>query len=160
MSFSNDNAQITNQLPTTVNLPDFEEKQIYKEAIEKLFRDHANTVNTKSGGLFTLNETGNSEQFYIQGNPQRFRNVYRKTLDFVNLNGGNIAGGAAVNFAHGISSVQESAGMYAHCTDVSGLRFTIVYPDVYINATNAFVTNPSASALTQCDVVIQVLKEV
>lgn len=159
MSFSSDNPQITNQLPVTINLPQMDKKELFQERLDKLLKDISNTTNTKTGGLYTLNEFGSSEQYYTQGNPQKFRNVYRKTLDFVNLNGGNIGASASVSFVHGISSVAESAGIYAHCTTTDGRLFTVVYPDVYIDATTAFFTNPDAVALTQCDVVINVLKE-
>lgn len=159
MSFSSDNPQITNQLPVTIDLPTLDQKQLFQERLEKLLKDVSNTVNTKEGGLFTLNETGTSQQFYIQGNPQRFRNVYRKTLDFVNLNGGNIAGGAAVNFPHGISGIVENSMIYASCTTIDGRFFTVVFPNVYLDTTLAYFTNPLGVALTQCDVIANILKE-
>lgn len=159
MSFSSDNPQIINQVQQTINLPKVSEGPLFQERLEELLRSIANSVNSKEGGLYSLDEKGSSEQFYIQGNPQRFRNVYRKVLDFVNLNGGNIGAGAAVNFAHSITGVAESAGIYAHCTATDGRRFTVVFPDVWIDATNAYFTNPIAVALSQCDVIINVLKE-
>ena len=160
MSFSSDNPIITNQLPQTVNLPKMEEGELFQERLIKLLRDITNSVNSKEGGLYTLNETGSSERFYIQDNPQKFRNVYRKTLDFIDLNGANIGASASVNFAHGITGVQESAGIYAHCTATDGRRFTVVFPDVWIDATNAYFVNPIAVDLTQADVIINILKEV
>jgi hypothetical protein len=159
MSFSSDNAQITNQLPQTINLPSIKDP-IFIERLEELLRNISNSSNQKQNGLYTLEEKGSSEQYYIQGNPQRFRNVYRKVLDFVNLNGGNIGAFSLVSFSHGISNVQESAGIKAHCTATDGRHFTVVFPDVWIDATDAFFDNPIGVTLSQVDVVIPVLKEV
>lgn len=159
MSFSNDQPILINQLPITVNLPKVREGELFQIQLENLLRDISNNVNGKEGGLFSLQELYNSQQYYIQGNPQRFRNVYRKVMDFVEENGGNIGASASVSFAHGISSVQESAGIYANCTATDGRRYTVVYPDVYIDSTTAYFTNPYTVALSQVDVVIQILKE-
>lgn len=159
MSFSSDKAQIVNQAPLTINLPSLQNPTLFTERLEDLLQNFSNTINSKEGGLYTLDEKGSSEQFYIQGNPQRYRNVYRKTLDFVNLNGGNIAAAAAVNFPHDITGIVESAGVYAHCTTTDNRFFTVVFPDIYLDATNAYFTNPLGVALTQCDVIANVLKE-
>lgn len=159
MSFSNDQPILINQLPITVNLPKVKESELFQVQLENLLRDISNNVNGKEGGLFSLQELYNSQQYYIQGNPQRFRNVYRKVMDFVEENGGNVGASASVSFAHGISSVEESAGIYANCTATDGRIFTVVYPDVYIDSTTAYFTNPYIVALSQVDVVIQILKE-
>lgn len=158
MSFSSDNPLITNQLPQTINLPEIKQGDLFQERLEELLREISNSVNSKEGGLYSLVETGSSELFYTQGSPQRFRNVYRKVLDFIDLNGANIGAGAAVDFPHNIGGVFESAGIYAHCTATDGRRFTIVFPDVWIDGADAFIVNPIAVELTQCDVVINVLK--
>jgi hypothetical protein len=160
MSFSSDNPQIINQVQITVNLPDLDNKKLFQERLEYILKTMANSINSKEGGLYTLAETGSSEQYYIQGNPQKFRNVYRKVMDFVEENGADIPASGSVNFAHGISSVVESGRIYANCTATDGRRFTVVFPDVWIDATNAYFVNPVAFDLTQCDIIIQVLKEV
>jgi hypothetical protein len=158
MSFSSDIPIITNQLQQTINLPEIKQGQLFQERLEELLREISNSVNSKEGGLYSLAETGSSELFYTQGNPQQFRNVYRKVLDFIDLNGANIGAGAAVNFPHNIVGVFESAGIYAHCTATDGRRFTVVFPDVWIDGTDAFIVNPIAVELTQCDVILNVLK--
>lgn len=160
MSFSSNEPALINQLPQTVNLPDSKNPELFKDQLEDLLRNITNNCNGKTGGLYSLQEYYNSNQFYIQDNPQRFRNVYRKVMDFVQENGGNVAGSASVDFAHGISSVKQSAGIYAHCTATDGRIFTCVYPDIYITDTRAYFTNPYTVALSQVDVVIEVLKEV
>lgn len=159
MSFSSDKAILINQLPQTINLPEIKNQELFKDQLENLLRNITNNVNSKEGGLFSLAEQFSSQQYYIQGNPQKYRNVYRKVMDFIDENGGNIAGSASVSFAHGISGIQESAGISANCTATDGRRFTVVYPDVYVDSTTAYFTNPYTVALSQCDVIIQVLKE-
>jgi len=160
MSFSSDQPQITNQLPQTINLPSIKERpELFAERVEDLLRQIANSLNSKSGGLKSLAETGASKQFYKQDNPQKFRNVYNKVLNFVDLNGAPIGASASVNFAHVIMGLQQSAGIYAHCTDSAGKRFTVAYPSVYADNTNAYFTNPVALTLSQCDIELNYLKE-
>ena len=160
MSFSSDQPQITNQLPQTINLPSIKDKpELFAERVEDLLRQISNSVNSKSGGLKSQAETGASKQFYKQDNPQQFRNVYNKTLDFVQLNGANIAASDSVNFAHNITSLEESAGIFAHCTAADGRRFTVVFPDVWADSTDAYFVNPIAVELSQCDVELNILKE-
>ena len=160
MSFSSNEPALINQLPQTVNLPNISNGELFQDQLEDMLRNITNNSNGKTGGLYSLQEYYNSNQYYIQGNPQRFRNVYRKVLDFVQENGGNIAGSASVDFAQSITSVQESACIYANCTATDGRIFSVMYPNVYITSTRAYFVNPYTVALSQCDVVIQILKEV
>lgn len=159
MSFSSDNSQIFNQSQLTINLPPVSNPELFNSVLTNLLRNMSNSLNSKEGGLYTLDEKGNSEQFYIQGNPQKFRNVYRKVLDFVQLNGANIGASASVNFPHNVNSMLESAGIYAHCTATDGRIFTVVFPDVWADSTDAYFVNPIAVELSQCDVVLNYLKE-
>lgn len=159
MSFSSDKAAITNQLPATINLPDIDDKDLFVEALEDILKGITDTVNQKDGGLYTLNETASSQQYYNSKDPQSFRNVYRKVFDFILLNGGNIGAGATVSFPHEMSSVSGSAMIYANCTAGDDTMFTLVYPDIYIDDTTIYFINPVALELTQCDIIINVLKQ-
>ena len=158
MSASSDNSQITNQLPQTVNLPSLDNGREFVGYLERQLRNISNTVNGKSGGLNTLNETITGDQYYTTGDPQKFRNVFRKTFDLVEINGGNIPPGALAPVSHNITSIFESAGIYAHCTSVTGEIFTLVYPDIYLNATNILFNNPLGVNLKQADIVCNYLK--
>ena len=158
MSFSSDDAQVTNQIPQTVNLPDIEDKEAFSEKIESLFKDVADTLNGKEGGLNILQEKGTGAQYYNKDPEGTLRNVYRKTFDFVNLNGGSIDGSETVQYPHGITNLKESAGITAHCTSVDGVFFTAAYPDICLNKTSIIFTNPYTEALVQCDVVANYLK--
>lgn len=162
MAFSSDIPQITNQLPFTINLPEVKTDKIFKQELEHILRYISSSLNQKEAALYTLTEQGSNQQYYIQNNTGQFRNVYRLTMNFVNLNGGNIPVSAIpISFPHNMVGVKQSAGITANCTDTNGTIFTVVYPYVYINATNAFLLNNNASGfpLTQADVIINILKQ-
>lgn len=88
MAFSSDPAVQSNQLPISLDIPS-DPKQL-QETLSLLFKNIINTVNTKEGGIYSLQENANFAQYYTLGNPNQFRNAYRTTFDLVSLNGGNI----------------------------------------------------------------------
>jgi len=160
MSFSSDNPLVTNQVPQTVTLPSLQEERQFIGKLEDYLKDHAETLNSKEGGLYALTENYTSQQYFISNKTFSYRNVYRKVIDFVKENGGvNIAGSAVnVTFPHGITSPVESALIYANCTTDTTEMFSTMGPTVFIDGTDAHFTNPSASPLTQCDFIINILK--
>lgn len=161
MSYNSNLPSLTNQLPTTINFPAISNSpQEFQDNLETLLRTVCYIINQKEGGLYNLVEQASAMQYFRQSNPQQFRNAYRLTMDFVNLNGGNIAASATISFPHNIDGIKESAGITANCTATDGRIFTVVYPNVWVTATNAFFVNPVAVPLSQCDVVINILKEV
>lgn len=160
MSFSSDIPQITNQLPFTINLPPISKGALFQDALEHMLRYISSSLNQKEAALYTQVEQGSGQQYYIQNNTGQFRNVYRLTMNFINLNGGNIpVSGVPIPFPHNMKGVLQSAGITANCTDTNGTIFTVVYPFVYINATTAFFINPSGFPLTQADIIINILKQ-
>lgn len=157
MSSSSDPALTTNQLPISVEMPSEFEK--FREIISLLYKRIANSSNSKTGGLYSLQESYNSNQYYDITNTQTFRSAYRKVFDLVALNGGNIAGGATVSFPHGITGLKYSALIYASCTSVTPEFFTVVYPNAKMDAINLVFTNPlPATALSSVILVAEVLK--
>lgn len=159
MSFSSDNAAITNQLPNTINLPDLDNKELFVERLEAILKEITDSVNQKDGGLYTKDETASSQQYYNPDDPQEFRNVYRKVFDLIDLNGANVGASASLSYPHEMVGVSGSAMISANCTDSDGKMFTVVYPDVHINEDDLFFTNPVALELLQCDVVINAIKQ-
>jgi hypothetical protein len=159
MSFSNDNPAITNQLPQTINLPDLDDKKLFVEKLEDILKEITDTVNQKDGGLYTLNETASSQQYYMPDDPQSFRNVYRKTFNLIALSGDDIAGSDTVSFEHGFNSIEGSAQIYANCTSSDGKYFTVLWPYVWLSDTDVNFVNPTTDILIQVDVVAQILKE-
>lgn len=157
MSFSSDNASLINQLPLSIDFPKEDDK--FFEVLTNTYKRIANATNTKTAGLYILQELINSNQFYSRQTTQQFRNVYRSTFDVVALNGGPIPGGATVAFPHNINSLKETALIYASCTSATPTYFTVVYPDAYLDATNLNFTNPLAgTALTAVTLVAEYLK--
>jgi hypothetical protein len=156
MSYSSDRSSLINQLPLSVDFPREQEK--FLQILTDLYKRIANTVNTKEGGLYTLQEFFNSQQFF-GANAQTLRNAYRTTFDLVSLNSGNIAGGATVTFAHHITGYQFATMVYVSGTGIDGTGFTVVYPDASMNSTNISFTNPLAStALKSAIFVAEYLK--
>ena len=156
--FSNDQALISNALPISVDFEESKEELI--PTISLLYKRIANSVNGKESALYSLAEISTFISYFTSDNPQKFRNVYRKCFDMVQLNAGNIpAGGPPITFAHNINGLFESALIYANATNTAGQRFSFMYPNVYLNGTMVVVVNPDAvNALSQCDVIANYLK--
>lgn len=157
MSFSSDNPLLSNQLEISIDFPPVEDKD-FLNMLSLTYKRVADSMNTKEGALYLLQELATFKQYFTQGNPQINRNVYRKTFDLVNLNGGNIAGGATVNFPHGITGLSSAALIYAGCTSVDPKYFSVMYPNIYLDATNIWFVNPLGTVVTQCYAVCEYLK--
>jgi len=157
MTFINDAASFINQLPISIDLPD-DFKQ-YREVTTLLFKRIIDALNKKTGSLYYLQELGNFQSFFTSGQPYVFRNDYRYVFDLISLNGGNIAGGASVTFAHGITSFMYGTLIYVTVTATTGLSFTCTYPYSSMDATNIYFTNPLPStALSSAIFVAEYLK--
>lgn len=156
MTSTSDNPIQSNQLPISIEFPKVNKQ--FDEVLSLIYKRIADSVNTKEGALYLLQELATFKQYFIQGNPQLTRNVYRTTFDLVNLNGGNIAGGATVAFPHGITGLSSAALIYAGCTSTDPKYFTVVYPNVYLDAVNVNFINPLGTAITNCYVVAEYLK--
>jgi hypothetical protein len=140
MSFSSDQAILINQLPISAEFDKDQEK--FLEQLGSLYKRIAQSVNNKEGGLYSLQELYNSQLFFMTGNPQQFRNVYRKVFDVVDLNGGNIPAAGAVSFPHNINGILYATNIYASCTSTTNEFFTVVYDDATMDAANLYFTNP------------------
>lgn len=142
MSFSSDQPLLINQLPISLDIPSEPDKQ--RETLELYLKRIANIINTKSGGLFSQQEYSNSELYQVV-NSTTTSNVYRKCFNLVQLNSGNIGGGATVSFAHNITGLSSAAIVYAGCTSTIPTYFSVMgYPTVYLTSTNVVFTNPLA----------------
>jgi hypothetical protein len=155
MSFSSDQPLLVNQLPLSIQFPK-DDHEKFLEILTETYKRIANCTNTKTGGLYSIQELFNSEQFFT-ATPNRFRNVYRKTFDLVSLNGGNIGAGATVAFPHNITGLLYATLIYVSCTTASEF-FTVVYPDAFMDPTNINFTNPSANAVTAAFFIAEYLK--
>lgn len=158
MSFSSDNALLLNQLPISIEVPDPKDPG-FLDILTLLLKQINGSVNTKENSLYLLQETGSFKKLFVVDNPQKTRNAYRRVFDLVKLNSGNISAGATVTFPHGISGIKETMMIYANCTSTEPRYFSIMNEKVYLTPTQVVFTNPSAAALTQCDVVAEYVKE-
>lgn len=156
MAFSNDQPLVSNQLAISVDFP--KDPELLVTQITDTYKKIANVMNTKVGGLFNPNEVATYKLLASTTPEQQNRNVYRKVFDLVDLNGGNIGAGAAVSFAHNITGLVNTMVIYASCTSVTPTYFTVVYPDVYLDATNVNFTNPLGVALSQAIVIAEYVK--
>jgi hypothetical protein len=158
MSFSADQALQVNQLPLTIDIPRDPEEM--RQALLLYLKQMANSLNTKEGALYTLQELYDFKQYYTLNNPNVFRNNYRSVFDLTQLNGGNIGGGATVAFPHNINGLLYGTMIYAGCTSATPTYFSVMAPTlVWLDAVNINFTNPlGGTALTSCIAVAEYLK--
>ncbi len=161
--YSSDQPQLANQLPISVSLPP--DSPEFQDAITLLYKRIANAVNSKEGGLYTLQESTAFQQYFTSGNPQAFRPVYRKTINF-----GALPNAATKSVAHGIAFGTTFAltRMYGAATDPVNLIYKpLPYASPTLNqnielnadATNVNITTGvNLTAFTICTVVIEYTK--
>lgn len=157
MSFSNDPALQSDQLSLSLDIPEPDNRD-FLDIISLLFKRIVSGINTKEGALYPYDETATFKRFFFPTDPLTYRNVYRKTFDMIFLNGGNIPAGATVIFPHGITGLFNTALIYASVTTVDSRFFTVVWPNVFLNATNVNFTNPASTDASQVTVVAEYLK--
>lgn len=167
MSSSTDVSLITNQIPISIDFPRDQDRLV--EQLVLVYKRIAYTLNSKEGGLYSSQEYQSSQQYNLNAT-QTFTNVYRKCFDMVELNGGPIAPGATVSFAHNISSVVQLVHMYGGAKNSDATPKFIPLPyvsatvvtqqvQVYITSTNVVLVNGATqTALTSATLVVEVLK--
>lgn len=165
MSFSSDQALLSNQLSVSPNLePD---KPEFRGLLNLTIKRIIDSVNTKEGSLYLLQEIATFKQVYNLNTTSDVytlslnRNVYRRTWDIIQENGGiPVPNGNTVSAAHGITSLKDAILIYASVTtDAAGNpRFTITGKDVFINDTNFSFTNNTGNNVTQCIMVAEYTK--
>jgi hypothetical protein len=167
MTFSSDPSLNTNQLPISLDVnPDEKE---YGNILQLYLRRIANATNTKTSGLYLLQENANFEQWFTS-TPQQNRSAYRITLDLVALNGGSIS--AAVNpppiVLTALTQPPKINGYlypvqgFGGALDTAGNSYFPSDPKVtiyYTNSTNTItIINNTGNALTWCVWVMEYLK--
>lgn len=176
MSFTNDPAILVNQLPISIEFP--KDTETFKEVLTLWERRVANIINTKEGGLYTLQEFFSFKQYFTPNTPGVFRNVYRFTYDMVALNGGPIAPGATVSTPHNIPlpnniTLLNGVNIYGSATnsDVApngpkrlplpySSETTTLNIEIYFDNLNVVIINGSTqTALTYCTIVLEYLKD-
>lgn len=148
MSFSSDKALQSNQLPISIQYPDPDDPN-FVDVLSLDRKRISDSMNTKVGGLYQLQELASFKQIFTSADPQKLRNGYRFPFDLVSLNGGvPIPPGAMAPIPHGIVSLEDPIIIYVSCRNTAGERFTVVYPYIILDDVNINFTNPSATNLT------------
>lgn len=158
MSFSSDIPLQSNQLPISIDYPSPKDEKNFINTLSLDRKRISDSMNTKTGGIYQLQEQANFNQYFTTGNPQVNRNAYRFVYDVVDLNGAPIPALATRSFPHNINGLAFSTLIYASCTSTDPNFFTVVFPYAYLNATNLIFTNPLATPLTSVIFVAEYLK--
>lgn len=162
MSFSSDPSLLANQLPISVEFPkDFDR---FLPILDLLYKRIANSVNTKEGGLYSKTEVAAFMQYYTS-NPNEFRPVYRKVIDF-----GALPNAGVKQVAHGlaVTNTYRWVRIYGAATDpvaLTGISLDRSSPTlnenikVDVDATNVTITTAiNYSAYTSSQVVLEYTK--
>lgn len=161
--FSSDNSLVSNQIPISLDFPsEPNELNLFVQAIIKRI---ANATNSKESGLYVPLETATFISYFTDGNPQKFRNVYRKTINI-----GPLPNTGVITIAHGISfdSNFTVTRIYGSATDPTNLEYIpLPYADpdptkcVSLFANGTFIviqTGSNRETFTRCTVVIEYTK--
>lgn len=158
MSFSSNQPLLSNQLPISIEFP--LDPNRLSETLTDSYKRTVNAINSKVSGLFQSVETATFQQ-YFSATPNFYRSGYRYVFDMIALNGGvNIPGSATVTVTNSfLTSISMLTDIYGTATTVGGKMFGINYPNVYVTGNTLTFVNPEATALKQCQIVIEYLKE-
>jgi len=158
MSYSSDRSSLQNQLPLSVELS--ADPKDLRYDINDLYQTIASAVNNKIGGLYVPEEKINSQQYFDTANVQKFKNVYRMTVDF-----GALPNTGSKSIAHNIPSWDSNFRLtcsYGAATDPVNLQALPIPNDgilLEINSTDVTITTTSnRSAFTATTIVIEYTK--
>lgn len=161
--FSSDPAMLSNQLPISLDFPDEpDELNLFVQAIIKRI---ANATNSKESGLYIPIETATFISYFTPNNSQKFRNVYRKVIDF-----GQLPNSTVKTMPHGINFTSDFSltRLYGAATDPVNLIYVslghcALSPpstiELFLDSTNVIIqTGINRSNFTRSFVVIEYVK--
>ena len=158
MSFSSNIPGLQNQLEISVELP--RDLDGLREALNDIYQSIASTVNTKEGSLFVPIEKLTSGQYFISGNPQTNRAVYRMVVNF-----GALPNTGTKNVAHNIVGWDSNFRLvraYGAATDPANLDALPIPNDgIFLknNSTDVTITTTADFSLyTESTVVLEYTK--
>jgi hypothetical protein len=159
MSFSNDIPSLQNQLAVSVEFS--EDLKELREDINNVYQNIASAVNNKIGGLYVPQEKISSQQYFLSTNVQKYRNVYRMTVDF-----GTLPNAGTKSVPHNIQGWNSNfrlTCMYGGATDPINLKALPVPNDgisLSMDQNNVTITTTiDLSTFTACTIVIEYTKE-
>ena len=117
MGLSSDPTLLTNQV-YNYELPESYEE--YKDVFDVEYRKLVDSVNSKEGALYLLQELATFQRYYIAGNPIKTINVYRKTFNF-----GSLPNATSKKLPHGIrmDANTKLTRLYGAATDPASRQF-------------------------------------
>ncbi len=158
MSFSSNIPGLQNQLDISIELP--ADLDGLRDSLNDIYQAIASTVNTKEGALYVPIEKLTSGQYFIAGNPQKNRAVYRMVVDF-----GALPNTGTKNVPHGIVGWDADYRLvraYGAATDPILLNALPIPNDgIFLknNATDVTVTTTANfSAYTESTIVLEFTK--
>lgn len=161
--FSSDQSLVSNQIPISLDFPS--EPDELNLFVQMIIKRIANATNSKESGLYIPLETATFISYFTTGNTQKFRNVYRKVIDF-----GSLPNATSKQVPHGIAfnSDFSTTRIYGSATDPVNLvyvplPFTDLTPansiSLFLDETNINVsTGINRSNFTRSTVVIEYTK--
>ena len=158
MSFSSNIPLQSNQVPISLDIPSPDHPE-FLSILSLSFKKIIDSLNTKEGAYYLLQELANFNQFFIDGNPQRYRNGYRRVFKL---------DPAALTFNHNITGIVQVTNYWAianTATDFRKVPFTSTtlitdQISMTVTTTQVIITNgATAPAITGGIIVLEYLKE-
>lgn len=124
-------------LPTTLILPDLEEKEEFNYILTDFIKKMISATNDKDIGQYALEEVQNGQKFFDAEKNNAVKNVYRKVIDF-----GSLPNNSTKEINHGITITEEA-------------RFTRIYGTAS-NPDTSFIPLPFASPIVANNISLEV----
>jgi len=163
MTFEPGNA-VTSYVPPNQIIPDDWERA--KEIMEERIIRDAHAINEREIAQYVEQEIVTGQKWFTSGDPNSFRQTFRKTIDF-----GALPNNTTKSVAHGISGVGAGTiftRIYGCATDPSTKYIPIPYVElaggnhieINVDTTNVnIVTGIDYTGYTECYVVLEYIKE-
>lgn len=178
MSFSSDKPLQSNQLPISLEIPDPDHPN-FNDILSLSFKRISDSMNTKEGSLFPLEEIANFNNYFKYSNPAtfeadvaNFRSGYRVTFDLIALNlgapipiGVTILTLTATTQPPLINQILYPTRAYGGATIAGPIYIFVNDPQLYVRfdntvplAQNIIITNNTGFPITQFYWVMEFLK--
>ncbi len=137
MGFSSDIPMQSNQLPLSIDYP-APDSPDFLDTLSLSYKRTVDSMNTKEGGLYFLQEQATFKRLFIQTDPQNFRNIYRSVF---------VLNPAALTFNHNIVGIVQVFSYWAIANTAGDFR-VVPYVDTVL------VTNQISMRVTTTQVII------
>ncbi len=158
MAFSSNIPLQSNQVSISLDIPPIDHPE-FNSILSLTFKKVIDSLNTKEGAYYLLQELANFNQFFVAGNPLRYRNGYRRVFQL---------DPASLTFNHNITGIVQVTNYWAianTATDFRKVPFTSTtlitdQISMTVTTTQVIITNgATAPPITGGIVVLEYLKE-